>query len=1685
VLVAQSDGFGSAATKTLTRDPVSLIATTAQDPNGNKATATLATYGSAGTSQLTSANVLSAIDRAGNTIQAAYNAFNQAWCQVDGADYANGVRCPTSAPSGPPAPGVSDPYLGVTLSFYNGADQLTARTDPLGNTAVYAYTGSGAGVPAGLLYCSVDPVDYQAGVVCPAYGQAHVRGTATISYDSAGDPTARIDANGNTTSAAYGDAAHPGFPSQMTDPDGTVTAFSYDGAGRVTKKKVSFGSYSAMTLLAYDSAERLYCQVDPQQAAKGVVCPSSPPSPSSPPAGVTSVFYDADGRVVQTTGPTGATTLSAFDQAGNLFCTVAPQPYARGVRCPASSPSSPPTPGNDSYLGATISTFDAFGRVAQETNALGGITLDSYDVAGNLIQETVKSDDQTNAPPVTTTYGYDADQRVTSTTGAPGTSIASTTLSSYDPNGHVYCTVSAAAYTLGAGGYQCPTWQAGWITAPPNPASLYSTSGQAGAKATSTRFFDAAGRLRQTSNPDAATAVKAYDADGRVYCSADPTDATSWLNGHPTAAYPYLCPATPPSTPPTGGSNPGYQINIYDSAGQMTATADGAGDPTTMTYDPAGKVLTVTDPRGNATTNCYYWQTATCASGAPAGGGSGSDRFLTTSPPSQASPAGIVTSYTYLEGEATKTVATPAGVATSAYDPAGQLASTTYSNTAAGYAQPANVSYVSNPDGTRQSMTDGTGTTTYTYNDLGRPLSVAFTPAAGSGLAAKTVGYTWFANDQLKTIAYPAFGSYSAPSATRSYDAAGRLATVTDFAGKISSFGYDPDSNNTTSALPNGTTNTQPFNLGDVPTSATAAPTNNPGSPFAKITYQRNPAEQVASETDTGALGASGAYTYDPADRLATDTLGSGSTAVTSPYRYDYASNPTRLLNGRRQTFDAANELCWGAVSTGTIFPSCTTQPPWSPTYGYDTRGDRISQTAGGGAGLGLAYGYDQASRLTGVTRTATQNIVVGGGNFSSSVLRPDGTIQSFGNNSRGSLGNGTTTNSTTPVNVVGGATGQPVLSNVVALGGSGDLSSGEGADHFVALRADGSVLAWGANTYGQLGNGTTTDANAPVQMTYPSGAPLAGAIAVGVAKFASFAVRGDGTVWGTGMNWNGVLGDGTTTNRSNLVEAVNANGTAVSGAVGVACNEYDTAAVKSDGTVWQWGATGYPTQVAGLSGVVQVSSADLLNEFVAVTRTGAVYTWTTSGSGTFGGGTSTAPVQVTGLPAIKAITAGYKHILGLTNDGHVWAWGYNADGELGNGTTTNSFTTPVQVLNPAGTAPLANVTAIGAGNYHSLAALADGSVYGWGANNYGQLGNGTITYATTLPVQVSGYATQPNTTIASYTYNGDGLRVIKNTGGITQQFVWDTSGDLPLTLSDGANSYIYGPDGLPIEQVATNGTTLYYQHDQLGSTRLLTNSTGGVAGTATYDPYGKPLTTTGTTTPIGYAGQYTDPETGLSYMRARYYDPATAQFLTVDPLVDQTAAPYTYTGDNPITNTDPTGLQRIDQFDLDRVPYLASLSVAHGLGESNDRVGKDYFNARYLAGQGHPLTVRGVNDLGNRNFDLSIYPPLKLAWEIKVTKYAKWGGWNKVQARKDKVLSIEYNWGIEWDILPDRNGKANASPSLVQYLDGAAIDVVVHHFKDQYCPSQAPNQIIPIPLPLPIPQPIPQPIPDFTPALV
>jgi alpha-tubulin suppressor-like RCC1 family protein len=322
----------------------------------------------------------------------------------------------------------------------------------------------------------------------------------------------------------------------------------------------------------------------------------------------------------------------------------------------------------------------------------------------------------------------------------------------------------------------------------------------------------------------------------------------------------------------------------------------------------------------------------------------------------------------------------------------------------------------------------------------------------------------------------------------------------------------------------------------------------------------------------------------------------------------------------------------------------------------------------------------------------------VAGGGESSLALLEAGTVMAWGDNFQGELGNGTTESHDVPVPVcavgtVGSCTGGPYLSEVTAIAADVNYS------HNLALLKSGTVVAWGEGREGQLGNGTSERSDVPVAVT-----GLTEVVAIAAGNQDSFALLKNGEVRAWGQGTQGQLGNGTTKG-SDVPVAV----TGLTEAVAIAAGQEDGFAVLKDGTVMAWG---------------------------------------TNNSGRLGNGTETksdVPVKVSGLKEVKAIAAGDTHTLALLKNGTVMAWGKNEAGELGDGTSTGPETCGETLKFPCSEKPVAvcasgtfggcasgpyltEVTAIAAGDTHSLALLANGTAMAWGKNKQGQLGDATST---------------------------------------------------------------------------------------------------------------------------------------------------------------------------------------------------------------------------------------------------------------------------------------------------------------------------------------------------------------------
>ncbi|MFW6056818.1 MAG: RCC1-like domain-containing protein [Chloroflexota bacterium] len=294
-----------------------------------------------------------------------------------------------------------------------------------------------------------------------------------------------------------------------------------------------------------------------------------------------------------------------------------------------------------------------------------------------------------------------------------------------------------------------------------------------------------------------------------------------------------------------------------------------------------------------------------------------------------------------------------------------------------------------------------------------------------------------------------------------------------------------------------------------------------------------------------------------------------------------------------------------------------------------------------------------------------------------------------------------------------------------------------------------GEVWATGANEFGQLGDGTSSQRSTPVQVLLPGDVPLSGVVAIAAGDSHSLALLADGTVRAWGMNNHGQLGNDSNDDSNVPVEVSD-----LTDVTAIAAGYSHCLAVKADGTVWSWGYNSYgqlgngsndnssvPVQVSGLTGVTAVAAGS--GHSLAVKSDGTLWTWGWNWEGQLGDGSSGAdtnrntPYQVSGLSSVVAAAGGEHHSLALLADGTVWAWGFNPQGQLGNGNYEDKLT-PVYVIDGRPANKLSGVSAIAAGKYHSLALKSDGTVLAWGCNWYGQLGDDSTTDSPQY-VQVTG----------------------------------------------------------------------------------------------------------------------------------------------------------------------------------------------------------------------------------------------------------------------------------------------------------------------------------------------------------
>ncbi len=446
------------------------------------------------------------------------------------------------------------------------------------------------------------------------------------------------------------------------------------------------------------------------------------------------------------------------------------------------------------------------------------------------------------------------------------------------------------------------------------------------------------------------------------------------------------------------------------------------------------------------------------------------------------------------------------------------------------------------------------------------------------------------------------------------------------------------------------------------------------------------------------------------------------------------------------------------ANMTGTILEG--TNMTWARLYGADT-----TQLAPG-------------TNLTGATYMPYQPIAAGYAH--SCALEPSGRVYCWGMNQYGQLGNNTTRDSLTPVQVLGEG-GSGTLGNITAIA--------SGNSHSCALNTLGHVYCWGRNDKGQLGDNRGRSRQ-PVRVVGAGGTGFLDNItAISVGREHSCALNKSGNVYCWGTNTTGQLGNMFNLDRPYpwlvYVGRGPGPGECISGPfqgnepplndiIAISANGDRSCALSRDGHVYCWGhATRMgdgpwdnfsPVQVVGVGGDGTLNNITAISvgahHSCALNAMGHVYCWGEGTSGQLGDNTNTctaySPVQVLGvggagtLSNITTITASQDHSCALNTSGHVYCWGSNMRGQLGDNTGPVQLEVwqrlgcdcgalvPKQVVGAGGTGTLGNIKAIAAGIYHSCALDTSGHVYCWGENEFGQLGSGT-TSSSASPVQVVG----------------------------------------------------------------------------------------------------------------------------------------------------------------------------------------------------------------------------------------------------------------------------------------------------------------------------------------------------------
>jgi RHS repeat-associated protein len=1188
---------------------------------------------------------------------------------------------------------------------------------------------------------------------------------------------------------------------------------------------------------------------------------------------VTSLAYDAHGQLETVTDPAGRKLT--FTYSGNHIATAI-DPLGRVVHY----------------------SYDAAGDLSDVTDVGGGDMHFAYDAAHRLTS--MRTPNQAPGAPgstgATVTNVYDSQGRVIEQTDQRGRttkfayngeplSEAGGTTTITDPKGHVtvqtYRFGELMSETRGHGTPEAATWNFEYDQ---NTLGVTSVTDPDGHTTNST--YDAEGNTLTTEDALGHQTVNTYDALNDLLTSTDPMGVTA---ANTYDAHGNLLRASRPLTGTSEVQTTTYTYGDSSHPGDVTAMTDPDGKTWKYTYDADGDRTSTTDPLGNKTTGAYNaigWPTSTTS---PRGNVEG------------ANPVSFTTTYAHNTfGQVTETA-----------DPLGHKSANEY-----------------DPDQNLIASTDANGNVTHYTYDAADERTAVHRP---DGTTLRT---TYWPDGTVKEQIDGA-----GHATGYDYDTVGRIIASTDPLGRTTHYGHDLAGNETSMTDPEGQVTTKTYDADNELTGVSYSDGKTPN--VTGIIYNAD-GERTSMTDGTGTWS----WSWDSLHRLTSATGGSKGTVG---YQYNLDGQLTAITypNGKTVThdYDAAGNLTGVSDWLG-----------HTTVFGYDANANLNQEQYPGGVSTQL--GYDVADQLASITDSG------GGHTLASFNYTPD----PLGQVSSETVNNGepsTTNYAYDSLNQLAKANEAPygydAADNPTTFGtgtsqsfdaanqltgrseqGEASELPKEGAPEKETIRPPEEPLALkepgnhsstttetpGGGVKGYHVTYTPPTKTATVHATSTSGkltSPVLRTHRSHELLLAFISASGPPSrvqrviqLSGGGLHWSLLAHQALTGGDAEIWQAH-----ARRAASGHVTARLSTSGYPATLTVGAYGGSAYvnvhtashghasaPTiTLPGMTGALIVAVGNssgqkgaitplpgqqLLAKYSSARGAGWVQQLQASTASARIADTHTANQWGMVAVAIASHAAQATRVRGASS-----AWMLPSI-DLGSPATANA---QLSVIN-AGSRP--NTVSESAIHSHTLTSSLTREY------TYNQRGDRTSETAGGTALSLS--YDQANQLIGvggniSYTYNGDGLRISKAVKGTTTQFVWSEAGELPQLLQSGSTYYIYGPEDVPIEQISGE-TAVYLHQDQQNSTRLLTDSEGNVVGRYTYNAWGKVTSHAGATTSnLQYDGQYTDAETGYQYLRARYYDPSTGQFLTRDPVTSATHTPYGFAADNPLAFQDPRGL--------------------------------------------------------------------------------------------------------------------------------------------------------------------------------